>query len=494
MERKWVKMNSWYRWSRSDNFRCAVWIGLCFTLTSAIYLSWVHLLAEKSAGSLTEWISLVGGYLMQALGMAFTAFYCRGYRAFRFQRLFTPVILLMAVTSVTTLCSESFPMAILFGLVMNILFGVVSGVYLCVMSYRTDSDLFGLVFSGGYAAANTAVCLLSLVDGGNLIRSRYALLIYLPAAVLLLIFTGRLTVHAEPGKELYSRIEKKASEEIISDKIQHISGRRNMLKNQAAVQDGRYVRNLLLAGTGILLVSMVKNLGFSFPSEDIRNGLMPELSRLAYSIGLVTAGLIIDRKRKYGLICTIFALIVPFLMLSLSKEPVPGAILWILDYLFYGFVSVFRVVLFLDIARESGQWELAGLGLFAGRIGDTAGTAVNLILTAHNVALIAVTTLLFFPAVVLLFVIYQKLYEPEMPRQKSDQELFEEFCMQNDFSNREKQIFRLLADGSTNGEIAAVCFISENTVKFHVKNILQKTGCKNRIELQNKYYRYRNPL
>ena len=72
----------------------------------------------------------------------------------------------------------------------------------------------------------------------------------------------------------------------------------------------------------------------------------------------------------------------------------------------------------------------------------------------------------------------------------TDQELFDSFCMKNDFSNREKQVFRLLITQHTNGEIAETLFITENTVKYHVRNILQKTGCKNRIELQNRYTVY----
>ena len=45
----------------------------------------------------------------------------------------------------------------------------------------------------------------------------------------------------------------------------------------------------------------------------------------------------------------------------------------------------------------------------------------------------------------------------------------------------------LILDGKTNGEIADQLFISENTVKFHVKNILQKTGCRNRNDLVAAY-------
>ena len=45
----------------------------------------------------------------------------------------------------------------------------------------------------------------------------------------------------------------------------------------------------------------------------------------------------------------------------------------------------------------------------------------------------------------------------------------------------------MLLARQTNAQIGDALFISENTVKYHVKNILQKTGCKNRGDLQAKY-------
>ena len=65
--------------------------------------------------------------------------------------------------------------------------------------------------------------------------------------------------------------------------------------------------------------------------------------------------------------------------------------------------------------------------------------------------------------------------------------LAETFCLQHDFSGRERDVFRQLLSGRTNGEIAEALFITENTVKYHVRNLLQKTGCKNRTELQRQY-------
>ena len=48
---------------------------------------------------------------------------------------------------------------------------------------------------------------------------------------------------------------------------------------------------------------------------------------------------------------------------------------------------------------------------------------------------------------------------------------------------REIQILRLLCKHMTNEEIAAVLNISENTVKFHKKNMLEKTGFANCVDL-----------
>jgi DNA-binding NarL/FixJ family response regulator len=50
-------------------------------------------------------------------------------------------------------------------------------------------------------------------------------------------------------------------------------------------------------------------------------------------------------------------------------------------------------------------------------------------------------------------------------------------------SEREAQIARLVSQGATNPEIAAVTFVSRKTVERHVSNILAKLGLRNRAEL-----------
>lgn len=50
-------------------------------------------------------------------------------------------------------------------------------------------------------------------------------------------------------------------------------------------------------------------------------------------------------------------------------------------------------------------------------------------------------------------------------------------------SQVERQILALMVEGGTNREIAGQVHLSQNTIKFHVRQILQKTGTGNRTEL-----------
>jgi len=54
-------------------------------------------------------------------------------------------------------------------------------------------------------------------------------------------------------------------------------------------------------------------------------------------------------------------------------------------------------------------------------------------------------------------------------------------------SSKEIQILRLLAEGKTNKEIAAVQFIELSTVKTHINNIYTKLSVTNRREARVKY-------
>ena len=57
-------------------------------------------------------------------------------------------------------------------------------------------------------------------------------------------------------------------------------------------------------------------------------------------------------------------------------------------------------------------------------------------------------------------------------------------------SDRELEVLRQLAEGRTNREIAAQCWLSEQTVKFHVRNVYRKLGISSRTEALRFAYDY----
>ena len=450
-------------WFRSRMPQCMLFVALCFGLTSAVYLTWLDRAVTLAGARTADWGSMVAGYLLQAAGMGAVFLWLRKRTAADHTRAFLAAVVLFTAVSVPALSTGSAAGVLIFGGIMNVLCGVIAGFYLYAVARQSPEDRKSHVFGGGYALATAAVGLLALIGNGSLIHGPYALALYVPLAAGLCLFSRR------SGLLHFTETEAAPGE------------------NVSSAPAAPKMKTIFLAGGAVLLISVIKNLGFGFPSSDIEAGLIPELSRLPYAAGLIAAGIIMDRDRHHGMLCTLSALILPFLMLGLMGEPVSSTIFWGLDYIFFAFFSVYRAVLFFDLARRTGRRELALPGLLLGRAGDALGTAVNLLLSGQKIVLIGVSAVLFLPAVFLLFRVHREVYEPETGEEKREEEIFQKFCEAHDFSNREREIFRLLIGNKTNGMIAEQLFITENTVKYHVRNVLQKSGCKNRTELQQMY-------
>jgi two-component system nitrate/nitrite response regulator NarL len=80
--------------------------------------------------------------------------------------------------------------------------------------------------------------------------------------------------------------------------------------------------------------------------------------------------------------------------------------------------------------------------------------------------------------------------DAEIPREMANRLLhhFRKEHMENEpapdvLTPREKEILLYVASGETNREISDALFISENTVKNHIKNILEKLHLSNRVQL-----------
>lgn len=458
------------------NLRCFLLIFLCFFLTSSGYLSWLYHLMTFISPKAADLLTMGGGYAMQAAGLALAAWFLfRRRNAIAPRQLFLLFIVIYTVCLIPALLSRSGAGTIIFGLIMNFFCGLIAAFYLHVLTFDTDGEFRSVLFGFSYAAATVAGWLLSLPTDRHFLQSPHVLIVYLVLAAALVIL-------------ILIRIP-------LSEDVPEDSGEEYRFPGNAPAASALHkspvssaIQGLpLLAGATILVFSLVKNIGFGFPTADLYTGISLEASRVFYAIGLCIAGCIMEKNRKYGAVCTMAALVTPFLILSLSGEPVSQTIFWALDYFVYAFFSVYRILLFSDLAKTRRIMYYAGLGLFFGRLGDSVGSSLSTILAGRVTILVILAALLFIAAIFLFFRLYQSLYMPVPDQPPSEQELFDRFSARYGLSSREQEVLQLLLDKKTSPEIADALFISDRTVKFHIHNLLSKTGCRNRTDLLKQY-------
>ena len=442
-------------------------IFLSFLLTSTGWLSWEYHLLDQMSGRMTDVCTMVVGYLLQACGIGIFAAVER-YRNDLSRTVTLIAVSLHMICMVPAVLSPYPAGTLVFGFLMNICCGIIAGQYLLMLSSMIDerrSTIFGIA----YAISIMSSWLLSVLFGGALYYSEKILIVCLLLSILVYMLIRSDNCKENGMPEVAPKPEEREEVRISKEK------------------SARYYAPVYICAV-VFLFSMVNNSGFAFPSADISGAVNVELSRLVYAAGLVIAGVISDRNRKYGAICALAALVIPFIIISLRGESVTSVVFWILNYFTFGFYSVYRIIIFSDIATKRKTMWLSGFGLMIGRIGDALGEGFCLALSSNLPVMIFCTAVFFAIAVIVFFKIYPILYIQADDR-PSEKEKFYQYALQHDLSSRERDMLRLILEEKTNSEIAEVLCISENTVKFHAKNLFLKTGAKNRNELIADFYK-----
>lgn len=414
-----------------------------------------HLMTQVSAGT-SDLLTVTVSYLLQAIGIGVFALIQHRFHPDERKLLFLSLIA-YAVCLVPASVGTSVTVTVTAGLLMSLLCGVIAGVYLYALSAKVGISRRATSFGVGYGLATVVSWLLSLIGTGSFYYGKWVLLICAVTAILaaLCAFIPDKGVSAEapPTENVYP-----------------------------------LPRLLVLCGAVVLLFSLIDNIGFSYATSALQDGMRLEFARLFYAIGLICAGLINDKSRKYGAVCALAALILPFIVPTLRGEALSVQVFWSLGYFAFGFYAVFRVILFSDIASQRKLWYLSGAGLLIGRCGDALGAQVNFLLGENDTVMILLAAVLFIAATFLFIRLFPLIYLPSSARTKSEKEIFETFSVSHDLSSREREVLRLVLDNQSNKEIADEINISESTVKFHIHNLLQKTGCKNRTDLRSVYH------
>lgn len=430
-------------------------VGQIFLWTGSAFISVLYRLLRYYEPTAVTFYTEVLYYLLQAAGIALFAAVLKtkpslaGSRGFALFAIVSTALFMAAAL----LCDRGW-LVMSCGLLMNLGIGMLSGVYLTRLSAGIPQQSRGRVFGFAYAIGSIGTWLLSLAEGGALLKGGRALYVFSAMAAISAVLVRWLApLTAENGQW-----------------------------QAGIVRPDR--RLLLLAFSVPLVCSVVNSLGYSFPAADISAVFDPVFTRIFYAVGLIAAGVVSDKNRRCGAICCFTALIFPFVSLALQDEAGISAFLSVLSYVFYGFFSVYRVVLFADLAEKNDACLfLAGFGLLGGRLGDAIGTFGGMMLAGDQLLLTCAAAGAFIVCAVLFFDLFHRLYTPHLTEKEHTEALLGAFESRYALAARQSEIFRLVVRGCSNAEISSALFLSENTVKYHMKNILRKTGCSNRTEL-----------
>lgn len=429
-------------------------IAISFLWTGSAYISVAYRLMESYTALDIDIYHVFIGYLLQISGMVLFALAVRRRPDINIAKRYF-VIILIAEAAVITATMLSKWDVLSFGLsfVMNLLHGMVAGFYLTLLSSHVPQQYRGRVFGFGYAFGSIGSWLLSLPLGRKFLNMDGIVIVYLVLIGATLIITSRIS-------------------------------HEDVLPIESSSTDNFNTKSMINIFIVLVLLSLVKNLGFYFPASDISDVINLEFSRAFYAIGLIAAGFINDINRRYGAICCVAALSFAFISFALINKPGYSVLLWVIGYVFFGFFSVYRVVVFSDISSKKASFlPLAAFGLMAGRTGDSFGTLGGVLLSESIMPLVLVASILFVIVILMFFSLYNKLYNSTMTESERKQQQYETFENKYTLSRRESEVFRLIVQGLSNLEISGALYVSESTVKYHVGNILKKTGCSNRTDL-----------
>ena len=448
-----------------SNARMAILICLWFLLASTGYLLWLHRVLELPGSTVGNLPVLAIGYLAQGCGIGIYLVVARGKSVNRSRRFVIGALCLYVVALLLVVCLSDFTSVFSMGCLANMLSGVFQGHYFMLLASRVDSSSRGTVFGCSYAASTFLTLLMSLPANGALSAGVpcLACCLLLSVAVLSLL-----------------RCEEAAcrrTHEVTED-----------LPAVPAVEFGMQFNrpNQLLVGSTLLAACIVHAIGFSFPTDALASDVNLELSRVLYGIGIAVVGMAADRDRRVAFFACSASLVAPFLMLALMGAGATSSLLWALGYLLTGSYVLFSALVVIDLADNAKRADQAGAGMFIRYMGDAMGAMLCFAFSYARIALIAFASVAFLLAAALLITLYQRLFasQPEvLSEEQRKHGLIELFAARHGLTLRERDVLELVVTGKSNAEIAAELTVTERTVKFHMTNVLKKTGCKTRLDV-----------
>lgn len=455
---------------------CCAIIAAVYLLDSLLFFSQLYLMYDFFSSETISAVSTGWAYLAQGVGLVLFMFLyktrsrlsaCRGFQVGLFLTE-VPVIILSILVHDGVLLMFMI-------IILNIIIGLHTGFTFTLATAHVPSSHLGLCYGLAYAVGAFGTWLISVINGGIMTSYR---IIFVDCVLISLIVVFILMY-----KDAFI-IEREGEPDGTDVASQ---------KPELSLDTAKGRKILILLCVVIAIMAPISSIGTNnnlYVEYCLKLDLLAQ--RSFYAVGLIAAGLIFDKNRLTGGICTIVSLIYPIVLIMIYRESGLVTLVIGLSYVILGFFAVYRAASFMTLASESRKQQLAPLGLAISRLCEAVAVLAIIETGCNELVSVIIVSVLFIPLVILFFLMVKEQYTPsdtpaEAPKELSAEERRAAFAGMYGLTRREEEIAMFLSEGRSNGEIAETLQLSENTVRFHVSNILKKTGMKDRNEVSRAY-------
>ena len=456
---------------------CIGIIAVCFLYTGSAYMSQSFRLMAFYSERTVDIITSVFNYLLQGIGiLLFSVGLNKLPDLFGKRKFFIYLLITGALFMCLSQLSNSGLVVQIAGYIFNLHIGVYFGYYLAMLSKNISPKISGTCFGIAYAVASVGTYVMSRLHGGDFLLAKEITALYLiltSLTIALAYMSTDLTSGDTESDESPTTPDNAAEPREALEKSGFIS-------ISSALKEKDLQLAYLMAITAIITIifSVGSGLYYSLPvSTDVDWNLI----RAFYAAGLILAGWIMDRNRFVGEILSIATLTYPLIMLTLIGDGVTNTVALGLSYVVRGFITIYYITAFTDFGwNKNSHLPLAPLGLMVSRFAEAAIAVPLMFFPSSEIAWLVLAAALFIPLLILFVMMQSKKYAPEP---MSEGKRFALYSEQFDLTAREMEILKCLSEGLSDSEIAERLFISKNTVRFHISNLLKKTGAASRIEV-----------
>lgn len=457
--------------NKKDFIICLFILAAIYSCGTLLYYSQTFLLFRFYGNEIIKEMLSGWNYLAQAVGIILFVFlfkFLHGISGKRKFQVFTSLLLPPVMT--VSIFTRSGSILILMIVLLNLAIGVLTAFAFSLIASCITEKRFTICFAGAYSIGGIFTCIICWLNEEIMV----SFFVIILSCVFVGIISALILLYKDTD---VSFTISNTGSPIVSAKKSDIG-----------------LLHLIIA-----LMAMIFALGANDPVL-VESGRKISLifTRFFYAGGLMLASVIFDKNHATGGICALASILYPIMIIILYKELPIHYIPIALTDSFLGFYAVFRTGLFMSLASEKGKLYIAPLGLCISRIVEGIMSVCIAIFGFDRLTCFIIAGILFVPLIILFCYMLTKYtrqpdttivvnYASENNVSGSEAASKLSFAEIYHLTRREDEISGYLAGNKTNGEIADILFVSESTVRFHVSNILKKTGLKDRREVGRKY-------